>query len=62
MTAQKNVKVLVKLMRRATMGLRKKQRCTRRKAKKKNESWTNTGQEGKEDKTRKVHGIAAAWL
>ena len=34
MTAQKNVKVLVKLMTREIMGLRKKQRYTRRKAKK----------------------------
>ena len=50
MTAQKNVKLLVKLMTRETMCLRKKQRSTRRKAKKK----TNLGrtQAKKENKTK----------
>ena len=49
MTAQKNVKLLVNLMTRVTIGLRKKQQYTRSKAKKK----TNLGQtQAKKEKTK----------
>ena len=62
MTAQKKREGTGEVDDEGDNGSEKKSKDTLEGKRTKDESWTNAGQERKEDKTRKVHGITAGWL